>query len=73
MVIVGLGIDIVEFLCFEKGDGVNEGFVWCVLIVSEWVIFVESKMLSCYFVKCFVVKEVMVKVLGIGIGNGVSW
>ena len=73
MAIAGLGTDIVEFSRFEKGDGANEGLARRVLTASAWAIFAESKMPSRYLAKRFAVKEAMVKALGTGIGNGVSW
>lgn len=71
MVIFGLGIDIVEIVCIEvvivcSGDC----FVCWVLSDYEWSIWEQYQQLVCFLVKCFVVKEVVVKVLGIGICNG---
>lgn len=71
MVIFGLGMDIVEIVCIEVVIFCfGECLVRCVFSDNEWVIWELYQQLVCFFVKCFVVKEVVVKVFGIGICNG---
>lgn len=48
-------------------------FFKCFLIEFEYDEFVVKKNGLVFLVKCFVVKEVLVKVLGIGFVKGIIW
>lgn len=73
MAIVGLGTDIVEIARMEKQVGKSSRLAERVLTPFELTLFQQSKFPARYLAKRFAAKEAMVKAVGTGIGNGVSW
>ena len=73
MALLGLGTDIVEIARIEKQLEKSHRLAERVLTAEELDIFNEHKFPARYLAKRFAAKEAMVKAVGIGIGNGVSW
>lgn len=71
--IYGLGTDIVQISRFEKLKVSEEKFAQRVLTNFELKEWRQAQDKKRYLAKKFASKEAIVKALGTGIGNGVSW
>ncbi|WP_438864260.1 holo-ACP synthase [Neptunicella sp.] len=73
MAVVGLGTDIVEIARIEKQLEKSDRLAQRVLTEDEYALFKQHLFPARYLAKRFAAKEAMVKAIGIGIGNGVSF
>jgi len=71
--IFGIGTDIVEISRIEKAMSKSERFAQRILSPFEYEEFSASNQATRYLAKKFAVKEAIVKAMGTGIGNGISW
>lgn len=71
--IFGIGTDIVETARIKQSLEKNEKFAPRILTPFEISQFNASKCPEAYLAKRFAAKEALVKAIGTGIGNGISW
>jgi holo-[acyl-carrier protein] synthase len=71
--IFGIGTDIVEISRIDKAMLNSERFAARLLTEFELEEFTKSKHAHRYLAKKFAAKEAIVKAMGTGIGNGISW
>lgn len=71
--IFGIGCDIVEIVRIEEASDKNEKFAKRILTPFELREWQQSKQPARYLAKKFASKEAIVKAMGTGIGNGMSW
>lgn len=71
--IFGIGCDIVEIARIKEASEKNEKFAKRILTPFELNEWQQSKQPARYLAKKFASKEAIVKAMGTGIGNGMSW
>jgi holo-[acyl-carrier protein] synthase len=71
--IFGIGTDIVEISRISKAIESSERFASRILTSFEMAEYSQSKDKARYVAKKFAAKEALVKAMGTGIGNGISW
>lgn len=71
--IIGIGNDIVEIARIQQAIARSERFARRILTDFEIVEMKTSQHPARYLAKKFASKEAVVKALGTGIGNGISW
>lgn len=71
--ICGLGVDIIQISRISEALSRTPGLAKRVLTEAEYQQFLQSRDPERFLAKRFAAKEAVVKALGTGIGQGVSW